>query len=90
MNRITCPHCGAEYAPQEIFVMSNFNNSRIIKDEEGKILDDLDYDKEEYYKCDYCNKTFYVNMDISFDVYSTKLEEHITRLHKPALFLEED
>lgn len=90
MNKIICPNCGAEYAPQEIFVMSNFSNPRIIKDENGKILDDLSYDKNEYYKCDYCDKTFYASMDISFDVRDTKVEEHVTRLHKPALFLEEE
>ena len=65
MNRIECPNCGAEYAPQEIFIMNTFNNKDIVKDENGKILDDMDYDNEESYKCDYCNQTFFINMNIN-------------------------
>lgn len=90
MNRIECPNCGAEYAPQEIFIMNTFNNKNIVKDENGKILDDMDYDNEESYKCDYCNQTFFINMNIDFEVHETKLKEHVTKLHKPALFLKED
>lgn len=90
MERIVCPNCGAEYAPQEIFIMTNFNNNNIVKDEHGKILDDLIYDDDESYKCDYCNTTFFSKMKIDFDVYTSKLEKHTTRLHKPTLFLEEE
>lgn len=90
MLKIVCPNCGAEYAPQEIFLMGVFNNTNIIKDEEGKILDDLSYDSNETYKCDYCNKTFHASMNIEFNVYTTHLKEHITRLHKPSIFLKEE
>lgn len=90
MNKIICPNCGYEYAPQEIFLMNTFNKSNIIRDEEGKILDDLNYDDEEFYKCDGCNKTFYVKMNIDFDVSMSSLTEHVTKLHKPSLFLAED
>ena len=90
MNRIECPNCGAEYAPQEIFIMNTFNNKDIVKDENGKILDDMNYDNEESYKCDYCNQTFFINMNIDFEVHETKLKKHVTKLHKPALFLKED
>lgn len=90
MNKIVCPNCGAEYAPQEIFILTLFNNKHIVKDEGGKILDDLAIDDKEVYKCDYCNNTFFVDMNIDFNVYSNQLDEYVTKLHKPALFLKED
>lgn len=90
MKKIVCPNCGAEYFPQEIFIMSCFNEHKIVKDETGKILNTLEVDTNESYKCDYCNKTFYVKMDIDFTIKDTKFEEHVTKLHKPALFLKED
>ena len=90
MNKVICPNCGAEYAPQEIFLFNSFNNSKIIKDEEGKILDNLDFDDNESYKCDYCNKTFFAKMAIDFEVSTTKVEEYVTKLRKPALFFKEE
>ena len=90
MNKLVCPNCGAEYAPQEIFLFNTFNVSKIVKDENGKILDSLIFDDNESYRCDYCNKTFYAKMNIDFEVSTTKVEEHVTKLHKPALFLKED
>ena len=90
MYKIKCPNCSAEYTPQEIFVMSAFNNSKIVKDEDGKILDTFEYDTDESYKCDYCNKTFNVTMKMTFDVKQHEVEEYTTRLHKPSIFLSED
>lgn len=90
MKKIICPNCGAEYAPQEIFLMNTFNNTDIIKDEKGSILTDLSFDDDEIYKCDYCNQTFHVTMNIEFNVYTKHIEEHTTKLHKPLIFLKEE
>lgn len=91
MYKIVCPHCGAEYLPQEIFVLSDFNKSDIIKDENGKILDNIEYDTYESYRCDYCDKTFQATMGMAFEVTYTKTPDpYTTKLHKPALFLEEE
>jgi len=90
MLKITCPNCGAEYAPQEIFLFNSFNESNIIKNEHGELISDVEIDDEESYKCDYCNQTFYVKMTIDFIETTYKLKPYVTKLHKPALFLNED
>lgn len=90
MIKVVCPYCEAEYSIQEIFLMNTFNNHTIIKDEDGKILDDLEYDEEESYKCDYCNKTFFAKMAINIEVSDSEIDPYVTKLHKPALFFKED
>lgn len=90
MNKIVCPHCGAEYTPQEIFILDKFKILSVPKDENGKILEHIDYNDSESYKCDYCDKTFGIAMNIIFETAEKTVEKHVTRLHKPALFLKED
>lgn len=90
MKKVVCPHCGAEYLPQEIFILTMFNDNNIIKDEEGKLLTEVTYDTHESYICDYCNKTFYADMNIDFTTDAKLVKEYVTKLHKPALFLSED
>ena len=91
MNKVICPYCGAEYLPQEIFILSNFNEHRIIKDEYGKLLEEFEYDNDESYRCDYCDRTFYATLNIDIESRErTHPEQIITRLHKPALFLDEE
>lgn len=76
---IKCPHCGAEYLPEEIFYPDSVFNKKlnIIKDEEGKIVD---YDAinsfnlVEEFECEYCGSTFEVEGKVTF---STKLMNKI-------------
>jgi hypothetical protein len=90
MYKIVCPNCGAEYYPQEIFVLSELNNSHIVKDEEGKILCDLKLDTNEMYVCDFCNTSFHVNMSMDFTVSQHQISPHVTKLKKTPLFLDEE
>lgn len=66
---IQCPHCGAEYLFEEIFMADDVVGTRhAIKDEKGKIVfiegDDPDLMSE--YICDYCDKKFTVSVDMTF------------------------
>lgn len=90
MDKIICPTCGAEYFPQEIFVLSEFNKSNIVKDEEGKILDTQNIDTSESYICDFCGEPFHINMNISFTVSKHTPTKHVTKLKKTPLFLDEE
>lgn len=67
---ITCPKCGAEYLPSEIYVPNAFfGRPEIIKrDVDGHISDFIGstLDVEESYCCDCCNTTFKVTAKISF------------------------
>ena len=94
---ITCPHCGREYLPAEIFVPRSFFGSpyEIERDYEGKILDFMgkNLDCKESYVCEQCDKTFYINTQIKFntDIEDNNQfsEEYSISLKKPALFLDE-
>lgn len=70
LNVITCPKCGREYLPAEIFVPTSLlgNPSIIKRNAEGKIEGYTGADMElvERYSCDLCNTTFKVTADISF------------------------
>lgn len=70
LNVITCPKCGREYMPAEIFIPKNLlGNPAVIKrDSEGKIQDFIgaDMDLNERYCCDSCNTVFGIAADISF------------------------
>ena len=68
-KKIRCPHCGAEYLFEEIFVADTiFGKPKIVKDENGRIeyvgKDDASL-SEEYY-CDYCHNKFVTTVDFSF------------------------
>ena len=98
-NFIKCPNCGAQYTFTEIFIPKYFcgNSDGIereagtgkIKDFYGKLMD-----TKEIYTCDYCNTTFKVFANISFN---TKIanktdfeEDYKTVYKKVSLFMEED
>ena len=69
MKYITCPNCGAEYAPCEIFMPDSFlGKSKFIeKDIQGKIIfNDSDMCLDESYTCDKCNAPFKVFAKVSF------------------------
>lgn len=85
---ITCPHCGAEYLPAEVYVPSAFfgKPEDIDRDRVGKLeaYDGKAMDLKETFICEYCNKEFNVVADVKFktqkkegdefeEVYSTPL-----------------
>ena len=74
---ITCPHCGRQFTPAEIFEegdligVQKFGN--IIRDALGKIIyqdfeDECEPVSEKRYYCDECGKSFIVEPVISFKV----------------------
>lgn len=69
---ISCPVCGREYAPSEIFIPKYFmgNIKDKVLDENGKIelFNGTDMDLSETYICDGCNNTLKIKADIKFDV----------------------
>lgn len=96
---ITCPNCGAEYLPAEIYLPDYFlgKPSNIDKDGNGKLIyfsgDNMNL--SETYHCDYCKKEFKIicklnfitdyNRDLDFD------EEYSTQMSKKrGLFLLEE
>lgn len=82
-NYISCPHCGAQYTPDELFVRGEMlgKSKNVIKDALGKILY-VEYADESdepnfvtSYICDNCNKSFVVEASMSF---KSKKEDSIT------------
>lgn len=74
---ITCPHCGYEYLPAEIFCESDFagrpQTNSIVRDALGKIIyaeykKDYEPELEEQYICEHCGKAFVVKPDIKFKI----------------------
>lgn len=67
---ITCPYCGAEYLPAEVFVPKSFFGTPedIDKDYAGKleVYDGNPMDLKEIYTCDFCNKEFEVTAEVKF------------------------
>ena len=78
-NIIRCPHCGAEYLPEEIFYPDSvFNkNLKVTRDEEGKIV----YISDEYFclsedfECEHCGKAFKVEGKTTFNTKEVKLDD---------------
>ena len=72
---ITCPHCGAQYVASEIFYPGALEGKpeTVIRDALNKVIyQEYDEDEEpcqaEHYICDYCNKPFIVEPNLSFKV----------------------
>jgi len=66
-SKIICPHCGAEYLIEEIFMSEDILGTRMpIKDSKGKIVR-IEGDEPELsaeYICDYCDKKFTTTLTI--------------------------
>lgn len=97
MIKITCPVCGAEYLPNEIYLPNSFMGDArdIVKDANGKILDVYGetMDLKEHYQCDYCNAHLQVSCKVNFSAEHSKkhnLENYKTELNKPSLFMKEE
>ena len=69
---ITCPRCGYQYLPAEIYVPNSFFGSPkyIKRNISGEIqsVSGKEPDYTETYKCDNCNTSFKVLANIEFDV----------------------
>ena len=85
---ITCPNCGKEYLPAELFIPSYFMGKirYIERDDNNKVVSIVgeNMDLHETFTCDVCNKLFHVNCEISFrtspDVVGNFDEEYVTKL----------
>lgn len=72
---ITCPHCGYQYVPADIFYPGELigKPEQVIRDALGKIIYQ-EYDDEElpgqieHYVCDECGKPFIVEPVITYKV----------------------
>lgn len=95
---ITCPKCGREYLPAEIFVPNGFfgKPSSIDKDYTGKIIgfSGNSMDLKESYICDKCNTKFSINAKIQFFTTSADVsdfeEESVLSLGRCNLLMSED
>lgn len=84
---ITCPHCGAQYLPGEIYLPGTLigQPTEVIKDSFGKILYE-DYfdgaqepDMIEHYTCDYCNRPFVVEATVTYRAREEAPERDFTK-----------
>ena len=68
---ITCPYCGREYLPAEIYMPKSFfgHPFDIERDYQGKIMDYMgrNLDSTESFTCEGCNKKFFVNAQVKFN-----------------------
>lgn len=93
---ITCPHCGYEYLPAEIYLPNSLLGKPYDIDREGMSGKIQDYfgknmDLEETYCCDGCNQPFKVKAKIQFSTEGIDFrKEYTTKLKKQSLFLEEE
>ena len=72
---ITCPHCGYQYTPADIFMPGEIVGTpdNVIRDALGKIIyqDFAEEDEPcqvEHYVCDECGKPFIVEPVVSYKV----------------------
>ncbi len=90
---ITCPACGREYLPEEIFVRGDMygNPKAIVRDEKGKIIgySGTTAHFSETYICDGCGTNFRVSGCLSFktDVapVSSFDEEYVSKFERVSL-----
>lgn len=95
---ITCPNCGTEYLPAEIYYPKSFlgNPSNIEKTTLGKVndYDGLSMNLCEDYTCDRCGAKFKVEAKVSFRTKMDEIknfnEDYSEPLHKNVLYLNED
>lgn len=76
--KITCPYCGAEYLPQELYIPSDFlpKFDDLVKDDEGKIVAAYErpMNTHEEYTCDCCGHRFQVEAKVEFT--ASKIDKH--------------
>ena len=85
---ISCPNCGKEYLPAELFIPAYFIGKvrYVERDENNKIVSIVgeNMDLHETFTCDACNQLFHVHSEISFRTYQDIVgnfnEEYVTKL----------
>lgn len=93
---ITCPKCGAEYLPCEIFYPNSFlgKATDIVKDNNGEIVtfDGNNMETTETYVCDFCRTKFEARAKVSFDTVDVDVfeEEYTTPRYVQLSLFEED
>lgn len=91
LSIITCPICGHQYLPSEIFMPDEVFGKQydITKDDNGKIKFYLGDDQnfEEEYICDSCNTKLKILMKVSYDIKPIEEdefeEEYSVEINKP-------
>ena len=87
---ITCPHCGWEYLPAEVFYPGELfgkpKPSSIVRDALGKILyveyeDNEEPEQQETFECENCGRLFAVEPVVSYKTKEAKEEEDFTDLY---------
>lgn len=97
-NIITCPICGAEYMPGEIFLPKHFLGQPKMTEKDaltGHILySDGEMDLVENFICEKCNTPFRVSARVQFSTEENRHfnfnSEYTSSLKKPQLFLNEE
>lgn len=71
---ITCPHCGCEYLPEEIYYSILGTPKNIIRDDSGKIIsfNNTSVNLKEEYCCDKCGNSFFVSGKLKFKTYANE------------------
>lgn len=95
---IQCPNCGAEYLIAEIFMSQDIlgHPKNINKDSSGKIIyyNGQEPETTEKYCCDYCNKSFEVEIRMQTSSQLDELdfdEEYTSTIYKKCgLFMNEE
>ena len=67
---ITCPYCGYEYTPSEIYVPDNFlgKSKNIVRSAVGEVLgyEGIEPELDEIYCCDNCQNEFKISAKVTF------------------------
>lgn len=99
LNVITCPECGYEYLPGEIYLPKEFIGSPkdIVRDHNTHHITDYlgtTMNTRETYTCDCCGTTFKVEAAVKFFtkpcVEEDFSKDYTTNYRKVSLFLNED
>lgn len=82
LSTIVCPHCRATYLAGEIYMPGELigKPTDVVRDSFGKLLyHDYEIAQEpvltEHFTCEYCNKPFVIEAQISFKTYEEDVEK---------------
>ena len=79
LNIIKCPHCGAEYLPEEIFYPDSVFNKdiKITRDEQGKIVysNGDSFCLTEEFECEHCGCLFSIESKTTFNTKAIEVKD---------------
>jgi len=98
LDIITCPCCGREYLPSEIYLPDDFlgKPTSIYRDSNERVegIVGKSMNLRENYICDSCNTPFSIYAKVQFFTEEIKDENfnktYVSKLHKESLFLSEE